>query len=336
MRANIGMAELLLRCVVETSDGCLLASPFSPGMPMGKLLKLPLFAQFVMVLTNAVEAMWYQEAVPTCPMGINVYASLLIAEAPVQQMVAGVSIIEIMEMTKGAKRGPDVDNWVSKIRETGATVMLDDFDATHPGVSSTPDGIKVNVFANAFHSLQMFKNPLTEIEFSDKEKADAFNVMDYYGSIVPKYQSHAKILIMEGSENCLKSEVPGPPLNFQEPRATTASAFVYQVAARAMRANQPDGQVFEMFHQGGRALYADEDFDDEACAVVAASGQPMTAARTVHAGTIAWVGQEAVRRAAMQTRPQVCGLVKKPDSFGILGKPGIAALCQTSKSQHVQ
>merc|ERR1719265_2579549 len=32
--ATVGSAELLLRCVVETSEG-LLANPLSPGMPMG-------------------------------------------------------------------------------------------------------------------------------------------------------------------------------------------------------------------------------------------------------------------------------------------------------------
>merc|ERR1712224_967076 len=113
--ASVGAAELLLRCVVETSDGGLLANAFSPGMPMGKLHKLPLLAQLVMVLTNAVEAVWYEEAVPTCPMGINVYASLLVDEAPVLQMVAGVHVVEIMEMTKGARRGLEVDEWVSRI-----------------------------------------------------------------------------------------------------------------------------------------------------------------------------------------------------------------------------
>jgi len=308
--SSIGAAELLLRCVVETSDGGFLASPLSPGMPMSKLLKLPLFAQFVMVLTNAVEAKWYQEAVPTCPMAINVYASLLVEEAPVLQMVADVRIIEIMEMTKGAKRGQEVDDWVAKIRELGAIVMLDDFDAKHPGLHSKPDGIKVSVFGNAFHSQQMFKNPITEVPFTEKEQANAFDVVDYYGFIVPKYQGDVTFLVMEGSENCLKSEV-GPALSFSEPKATTASAYVYQVAARAMRANQPEGQVFQMLHQGGRGLYPDEDFDEDTHAVIASSGVSPASARTAQAGTMAWMGQEAARRAETQKRLQVCGVVKK-------------------------
>jgi len=176
---------------------------------------------------------------------------------------------------------------------------------------------------NAFDSLQTFKNqpsgeplapllPFAEMPYVEKEKANAFDIVDYYGSIVPKHQGGARILVMEGSENCMKSEVSGPPLNFGEPGATTASAHVYQAAARAICANQPEDQEFQMLHQGGRALYADEDFDEDACAVVAASGQPIAAARTVHAGTMAWMGQEAVRRAEMQTRPRVCGVVKKP------------------------
>lgn len=320
--AVVSSGELLLRCIVETGDGGFLANPFSPGMPMGKLLKLPLFAQFVMVLTNAVEAVWYNEAVPTCPMAINLYASLLVDNAPVLQMIDGVHVVEVMEMTKGARRGPQVDDWVGKIREAGAIVLLDDFDANHPAVDSKPDGIKVSVFANAFHSLQAFKNqplgdasrpflPITEIPFVEKEKANPCDLVDYYGSIVLKHQRGVNILVMEGSENCLKSEVPGPPLNFSEPKATVASAHVYQAAARVMRANQAGSQSFRMLHQGGRALYPDEDFDQDACAVIAASGKPIASARTGDAGTIAWIGQEAVRRAAMQVRPLVCGLIRK-------------------------
>jgi len=320
--ANIGAAELLLRCVVETSDGGIIANPFSPGIPMGKLLKLPLLAQLVLVLTNAVEAVWYQETMPMCPMGINVYASLLVAEAPVLQMIAGVSVVEIMELTKGAKRGPVVDGWVDKIRQTGATVLLDDFDAKHPGLDSKPDGIKVCVFANAFHSLQAFKNepsgssaapllPITEVPHVEKERLNAFDMLDFYGSIVPNHQSGARVLVMEGSENCLKSENQGPPLNFSEPRATTASAHVYQAAARTLCASLPEGELLQMLHQGGRALYDDEVFDEDARAVIAACGKQMAAARAGDAGTMAWIGSEAVRRAAMQQRPLVCGIAKK-------------------------
>jgi len=316
-QANIGLAELLLRCVVETADGGLLANPFSPGMPMGKLLKLPLFAQFVMVLTNAVEAVWYQEGVPECPMGINLYASLLVPNAPVRELVEGVKVVEVMEMTKGAKRGQEVDDWVAQIRAGGAIVMLDDFDAKHPGLGSQPDGIKVSVFVNAFHSLQTFKNeppilPMGDLQKVEKEKTNPFDVVDYYGDIVPTHQSGVRLLVMEGSENCLKSEIsPGPPLNFGEPKATTASAHVYQAAARAMQKTQPEGQVFEMYHQGGRALYADEDFDAEASEVIAKSTKPMAAARTGDAGTMAWMGVEAVRRASLQGRLPVCGVMKK-------------------------
>merc|ERR1719326_1806321 len=124
-----------------------------------------------------------------------------------------------MELTKGAKRGKEVDEWVDKIRETGATVLLDDFDASHPGIGSKPDGIKVCVFVNAFHSLQAFKNessllPITDLPCVEKERVNQFDIGDYYGSIVQKHQSNARVLVMEGSENCLKSEMPGPPLNF--------------------------------------------------------------------------------------------------------------------------
>jgi hypothetical protein len=254
-------------------------------------------------------------------MGINVYASLLVAEAPVLQMIAGASVVEIMEMTKGAKRGPEVDEWVGKIRETGATVLLDDFDAKHPAIGSKPDGIKTCVFVNAYHSLQAFKNeslgdssapllPITEMPYVEKEHVNPFDIVDFYGSLVPKHQNGTRVIVMEGSENCLKSETKGPPLNFAEPLATIASAHVYQAAARTLCANQPEGQSIQMLHQGGRALYADEDFDEDACAVIEASGKQMAAARTGDAGTIAWIGSEAVRRAAMQLRPLVCGVVK--------------------------
>jgi len=273
------------------------------------------------VLTNSVEAVWYQEAIPNCPMGINVYASLLVAEAPVLQMVAGADVVEIMELTKGAKRGKEVDDWVLKIRETGATVVLDDFDAKHPGIGSKPDGIKVCVFVNAFHALQAFKNepwgsssapllPITEMPRVEKERVNAFDLVDFYGQLVRENQSGAKFLIMEGSENCLKSDAQGPPLNFSEPKATLASAHVYQAAARTVLESQPEGQTLHMLHQGGRALYADEDFDEDAQAVIQASGKRMEAARAGDAGTMAWIGSEAVRRSAMQQRPLVCGVMK--------------------------
>lgn len=312
--AKVSSAELLLRCVVETSDGGLLASAFSPGPPMGKLLKLPILMQFVMVLTNAVEANWYQEALPECPMAINVYAALLVDDAPVMQMVSGVSVIEVMEMSKGARRGPEVDVWIGRIREAGARVLLDDFDASHPGVDSKPDGLKVSVFANAFHSLQISKNPamlpIHEMPFVEKEAAKPFDIMDYYCSIVPKHQSGVQILVMEGSENCMKSENPGPPLQFND-AVTTASAHVYLAAAIALRASQPEGQTFQMFHQGGRALYEDEEFDEDACAMIKASGKSMELARKSDVGTFSWMGCEAVRRAAMQARPLVCGIQTK-------------------------
>jgi len=117
---------------------------------------------------------------------------------------------------------------------------------------------------------------------------------------------------MEGSENCTKAEIAGPPLNFSQPNATTASAHVYRGAAIALRASQPEGQVFQMFHQGGRALYEDEAFDEEACAMIEVSGKSMADARTKEAGTMAWMGQEAVRRASMRAGPLVSGIVKIP------------------------
>jgi len=277
---------------------------------MGKLLKLPLFAQLIMVLTNAVEAGWYQQEVPNCPMAINLYASLLVADSPVQQMVEGVQQVEIMEMTKGAKRGPEVVDWVKKIREFGSFVLLDDFDASHPGVDSEPDAIKVSVFGNAFHSLQVFKEGgvPAEMPFVEKEKFNCMDFKDYYCSFVPKIQPKVKMVVLEGSENCLKSEVsPGPPLNFGEPKATIASAHLVQAAAKALRAMNPD---LKMCRQGGRALYPDEEFDADASAVIAKSGKKLAAARTNDAGTMAWMGQEAVRRASLKVRPLVCGVKK--------------------------
>jgi len=312
--AELMSAELLLRVIVETDDGGLLAYPFSPGQPMGKLLKLPLFAQLVMVLTNAVEALWYQQELPHCPMAINVYASLLVDGAPVQQMVEGVQQVEIMEMTKGAKRGPEVVHWVKTIRETGSEVLLDDFDTLHPGIDSEPDGIKVSVFANAFHSLQVFNDKCVPAEmlFVDKEKTNDRDFKDYYCSLLPKTQPKIKMVVLEGSENCLKSEkTPGPPLNFGQPSATIASAHLCQVIAKALRALNPE---IKICRQGGRALYEDEDFDEEASAIILKSGKNLSAARTGDAGTVAWTGQEGVRRAAMRVRPLVFGVKKRCSS----------------------
>merc|ERR1719183_839340 len=199
------------------------------------------------------------------------------------------------------------------IRDSGATVLLDDFDPKHPGIDSKPNGIKVCVFVNAFHCLQAFKNepvgssgahllPMVEVPRVEKERINAFDMVDFYGQLVPKHQNSAQVIVMEGSENCLKSEVQGPPFNFSEPKATIASAHVYQAAARTLCASQPEGQSLQMLHQGGRALYDDEEFDEDAIAVIQACEKPMGAARTGDSGTISWMGSEAVRRAAMQQR----------------------------------
>merc|ERR1712139_299580 len=98
---------------------------------------------------------------------------------------------------------------------------------------------------------------------------------------------------------------PGPPLNFDTPEATTASAYMYQAAARSMISREPG---LKMLQQGGRSLYDGEDFDEAAKAVIEASEIPMRDART-NAGTIAWCGQEAVRRSVLQLRPLVQGVV---------------------------
>lgn len=273
---------------------------------MGKLLKLPVFAQLVLVLTNAVEATLYQQEMPHCPMAINVYASLLVEGAPVRQMVEGVRHVEIMEMTKGAKRGPEVVEWVKTIREWGSVVLLDDFESSHPGIDSEPNGIKASVFMNAFHALQVFKEGSLDMVFNLHQQMNDKDVRDFY-SLVANTQPNVRMLVLEGSENCLKSEVtPGPPLDFSQPNAPVASAHLCYAIAKMF----PE---MEMCRQGGRALYDDEEFDAEASVVIEKSGTKMPVARTSNAGTMAWMGQEAVRRASMKTRPLVCG-VKKIDA----------------------
>jgi len=304
--SEVSGAELLLRSVVEMADGSLFASPFSPGAAMGLLLQLPQFAQVIMALTNTVEAIWLQQDIPECPMSINVYASLLVDGAPVQEMVHGVRVVEVMEMTKGAKRGQEVDTWVDDLRKEGIEVLLDDFDSNHPGRGSSPDGVKVCVFTNAFHSLQAFNEGGAPATMPAIQKAQINNMdfKDYYCAL-PETQPHITKLVMEGSENCLKSVVtPGPPLTFDEPAGPVASAHVYQAAAKAL----PNVRIL---HQGGRALYDDEDFDEEAISVITGLKKPMAAARKGDAGTMAWIGSEAKRRAAMKTRPLTCGVIKK-------------------------
>jgi len=237
-------------------------------------------------------------------MAINLYASLLVEGAPVRQMVEGVRHVEIMEMTKGAKRGPEVVQWVKTIREWGSVVLLDDFESSHPGIDSAPDGIKASVFMNAFHALQVFKEGSIEMMPSMHKKEMNDRDFRYFYSLVASSQPNARRLVLEGSENCLKSEVtPGPPLNFGQPNATVASAHLCQAIANMF----PE---IEMCRQGGRALYDDEEFDAEALVVIAKSGTKMPAARTSQAGTMAWMGQEAARRAGMKTRPLVCGVKK--------------------------
>ena len=88
---------------------------------------------------------------------------------------------------------------------------------------------------------------------------------------------------------------------------TTATAHVDQAAAKALRAQNSDLRIF---HQGGRALYDDEEFDEDASAVIRKLGKPMSDARR-DAGTIAWIGHEAKRRASMKMRPLASGVIKR-------------------------
>merc|ERR1712025_746193 len=106
------------------------------------------------------------------------------------------------ELSKGAKRGREVDTWVDHLRGRGMEVLLDDFDSNHPGRDSSPDGVKVCVFANAFHSRQAFKEggaPST-MPFVHKEIINNMDFKDFYCSLVPEVQPHITTLIMEGSE----------------------------------------------------------------------------------------------------------------------------------------
>jgi hypothetical protein len=299
---------LLLRAVVETDDGNLIANPMSPGRAMGILQKLPLYAQFVMVLTNAVEAIWYEQAIPNCKLSLNVYASLLADGAPVLEMLEGVSSVEVMEMTKGVERR-GVREWVAQIRDRGVEVLLDDFDSRHPGAGSACDGIKVSVFANAFHTLQAFNEDGAQMVGNiKKEQLNDMDFRDYHCSLVTTVQPCITKMIFEGSENCMKSTVsPGPPLNFGNAQATTASAHVHQTAAKTQSLQNPS---LQMLHQGGRALYDDEDFDENVLALLRNLGKEAGSARTGDAGTMAWMGEEAKRRANMKTRALVCGVAQ--------------------------
>ena len=312
---NVCSAELLLRSV--TVDD--VANPFSPGQPMGKLLKLPLFAQCMLVLINAVEATWFQSALPDCPLAINLYASLMEPDAPLLELVRGASVVEVMELTKGCKRNESVVLAANALREAGYVLLLDDFDAAHPARNANATGVKVSVFTNAFHALQTFRGldsageqilPFKQAPpCLDKPKPQAFDILDYYGQLVPKLQPNSRVLVMEGSENCLKSEVsPGPPLNFGEPLATLASAHVYKAVALTLSSMAGEGYTARLVHQGGRALYAHEVFDSAAQQVITALNKSMPAARAGDAGTMSWIGTEAVRRAALQTRKLVCAI----------------------------
>merc|ERR1712070_1034927 len=309
-QSKVAAGELLLRAVVETDDGSLIANAFSAGKPMGLLQKLPVYAQFVMVLTNAVEAVWYEQAIPNCKLSLNVYASLLVDGAPVLEMLDGVSSVEVMEMTKGVERG-GVREWVTQIRDRGIEVLLDDFDSRHPGAGSSCDGVKICVFANAFHTLQAVNEDggPQDVEVVKKEKLNDMDFRDYHCSLVPTVQPCISKMVFEGSENCMKSTVsPGPPLTFDNAQATTASVHVYQTAAKIQGLQNPG---LQMVHQGGRALYDDEEFDDDVLALLRNLGKdPSGSARKGDAGTMAWMGSEATRRANMKTRPLVCGVTK--------------------------
>jgi len=246
------------------------------------------------------------------------------------EMIDGVSSVEVMEMTKGVERA-GVREWVTQMRDRGIEVLLDDFDSKHPGAGSDCDGIKVSVFANAFHTLQAFNEDGAQaVGDVKKEQLNDMDFRNYHCSLVPTVQPRIQKIVFEGSENCMKSTVsPGPPLNFSIAQATTASAHVYQTAARIQSLHNPG---LQMVHQGGRALYDDEDFDDSMLALLRNLGKdPAGSARTGDAGTLSWMGEEAKRRADMKTRPLVCGLAQtNPASHKQSAETGnVAEVCDS-------
>ena len=90
-----------------------------------------------------------------------------------------------------------------------------------------------------------------------------------------------------------------------------------------------EGFTTRLIHQGGRALYAGESFDAAAGQVIAAANKPMAASRSADAGTMSWMGTEAVRRAAMKSRKLVCGIsrsVRPPASCAELARDVQAAV----------
>lgn len=307
--AQVAGGEMLLRTVVENAKGQLVVNPFSPGFPMSFLNKLPMYAQMMMVLGSAVDASAYQDQMPELPLSINVYAGLLSEGAPVLSMVDGVQVVEVMEMTRGAQRSPALTSWVSELQSQGIRVMLDDFNTQHPALDSSPAGIKVCMFQNAAHTLQVFKEGSLPESFTEAGSDDVSSLVGFYGSFIRKSMPNVSFLVMEGSENCMKSDLQpgqkGPPVNFSEPRATVATALVYKAAATILEVSNKPG--FRMIQQGGRALYDGEVFDDTVKAMVEACGKPMDAARR-EAGTMAWMGSLAPIHAARKIRSHVCGV----------------------------
>lgn len=268
-----------------------------------------MFAQLIMVLGSAVDGNAYQNQMPDLPLSINVYAGLLCEDAPVLKIVEGVRVLEVMEMTRGARRTPALSSWVNELQSHGYRVMLDDFNTQHPALESTPTGIKVCMFQNAAHSLQMFKEGRLPANFTEADAADVSSVVGFYASFIRTTVPKASVLVMEGSENGMKSDLQpgqkGPPLNFSEPMATQATALVYKAAASILEASNREG--FQMMQQGGRALYGDELFDEGVTAMVEACGKPIEAARR-EAGTMAWTGSLAPLHASRKTRSLVCGV----------------------------
>merc|ERR1712159_404692 len=119
------------------------------------------------------------------------------------------------------------------------------------------------MFQNAAHTLQMFKEGKLPENFSEADAADVSSLVGFYSSFIRKAMPKVSFLVMEGSENCMKSELQpgqkGPPVNFSEPRATLATALVYKAAASILDISKKPG--FQMMQQGGRALYEGELFD---------------------------------------------------------------------------
>ena len=176
-------------------------------------------------------------------------------------------------------------------------VLLDDYDETHPvydlrhPLEQTP-GIKTSAPLNAAHALGFLSDDSKRLPCKSKI-AKAESSYDFIT------QHDAEVVVFEGSENVISKQ---NGFDFSD---LDAAAVATLKSCQSVMKRFPDTTKF--YRQGGRVPRDGECVDPELQAVIG------TLCKTVpsclqQVGTVSWMGDEAVRRASMMERLDICAI----------------------------